>query len=141
MTKLEELVIDEATKLKEFASKDELDNLNYDTLSGESKYNCIYGQMTGNCLSNRAYNLIKNCCERVYKPGNRSTYLSGVLAGKLNGAPVELDYPSNRLSYYVSPIENFLFKNKKDEDADSYKVKQLVAYLKGETYVLDFKKV
>lgn len=139
MTKLEELVIEEATKLKEFATPEELANLDYESLSGESKYACIYGQITGNCLSNRAYNLIRTCCQRVYNTP-KSNY-TGNLAGRLNGAPVELDRPSSRLSHYVSPIENFLFKNKKDEDEDSYKVKQLVDFLKGDIYVLDFKKV
>lgn len=137
MTKLEELVIEEATKLKQEAKKGELRHLSYKKLSGCSRHECIYGQMTGNCESDRAYELITKCCERVYIPTN--DYFSDKLAGRLNGKPKQLKDPGNRLEYYVSPIENFLFKHKKEVEDNSPKVRQLVAFLKGEIDILDFK--
>lgn len=134
MTKLEQLVIDEAILLKQHATKEEINKLNYKKLDGCSRYSCIYGQITGNCVSERAYELIRNCCHRVYRPTDDFS----TLAGRLNGKPKVLEKPSSRLSHYVSPIENFLFKNKINEWATSEKVEKLVAFLKGESDKLEF---
>lgn len=135
MTKLEELVIEEATKLKQFATPEELNNLDYEYLDGNSHWQCIYGQMTEDCRSNRAYELIQKCCQRVYHASSDDCFV-----GRLNGKPKQLDDPTNRLAYYVSPIEKFLYKEKPEQYNDSWKIQRLVAFLKSETDVLNFNK-
>jgi hypothetical protein len=136
MTVLEKLVVEEATKLKQFATKEELDNLDYEYLDGNDFNNCIYGQMTDCCNSKRAYTLIQQCCERVYEAGEADTF-----SGKLNGKPKELDNAFTRTLHYVSPIEKFLYKHKEDIFIDSPKIEKLVQFLKGEIDVLNFDKV
>ena len=133
---LEELVIKEATNLKKHATKQELAKLDYYRLSGDSITNCIYGQMTGNCGSSRSYRLIKKCCIKVYNVNKG--YSNILIDNTLNGKPENLKRPSDRLLYYVSPIEKFLYFYKKDSDTNSTKIKKLVAFLKDETKELKF---
>jgi len=134
MTKLEELVIEEAKLLRRHTTTKELQNLVYEKLEGEETRACIYGQMTGDCRSTRAYELIQQCCNRVYKTSD----IEDILVGKLNGKPKKLSNPYYRLEYYASPIENFLFKYKKTIYDKSEKVEKLVKFLKGEIETLEF---
>lgn len=69
---MQALVKKEAANLKKNATKEELAKLDFDRLDGDSPYSCMYGQMTGHCYSNRASELIFNCCERVYIPLSKS---------------------------------------------------------------------
>jgi len=55
-------VIDEATKLREHATKDELGELDFNLLQPNDVGYCIYGQMAGNCYSLRASELLSMCC-------------------------------------------------------------------------------
>jgi hypothetical protein len=58
-------VIDEATKLKSWATQKELEKLNFNLLTPCNKNSCVYGQMTGNCFNERATELL-NCCAIPY---------------------------------------------------------------------------
>lgn len=60
------LVKEEAKKLKELGKDFELERLSFDNLNPSSKSSCIYGQITGSCFSDRAEELIKSSCKRVY---------------------------------------------------------------------------
>lgn len=59
-------VVTEATLIKKEATRDEINNLNASTFDPESYNNCVYGQMTGYCSSERATELIYNCCQRYF---------------------------------------------------------------------------
>jgi len=65
LKKLIELVTKEAINLKANATQEELDNLNFNCLLPSDSTQCIYGQMTGNCDSKRAVELIRLSCKRV----------------------------------------------------------------------------
>ena len=54
-------VINEAIALKQHATKEELDRLDFITVNAYSIVSCIYGQMTGSCHSDRAIELINKC--------------------------------------------------------------------------------
>jgi hypothetical protein len=54
----------EARALKKTATVEEIDSLDFQHFNPESPSGCIYGQMTGNCRSKRASELIFNCCKR-----------------------------------------------------------------------------
>ncbi len=126
---LNKLVIAEAKQLKLNATKSELESLNFNTLNPSRTTSCIYGQMTGNCFSSRATELIELSCEKVYK----CNYLNHPteLGGDLNGSPKEADRGS-----YWSPIELFISKRvNKDNDNNE----RLIAFLKGETVRLQLK--
>lgn len=131
---LEQLVIEEATNLKKYATKKELSKLNYNTLGGDRIDKCVYGQMTDNCFSRRSYNLIRNCTSRVFNVKDTDD----IFNGKLNGKPSKLDEPERRYKYYISPIEQFLYNYKPDSFKKSIKIKKLVDFLQDKTQELKF---
>jgi len=55
-------VTHEVVSLKKFATKKELRKLNVESLDPDNKENCIYGQMTGDCSSERAKALMDKSC-------------------------------------------------------------------------------
>src|SRR6478609_11271758 len=96
LKELHALAIEEATALRENLTQREVDNLNYENLSGSGIKSCIYGQATGNCYSGRALELILKCAPKVYKPNQsqEDLYAGGRLSDVyLNGAPEPLRYP------------------------------------------------
>lgn len=118
-----QLVREEAEALKLHATKEEIDNLNIYNLIPSISDKCIYGQMTGNCFSLRAIELIQLCCNRVYKTDG---FLQ-ISSLELNGSPKE----KNRYNYF-SPIEVMIY-NYRDNNAN------LISFLKGKTNILDLK--
>lgn len=131
---LEELVIEEATNLKKYATKEELSRLDYDNLDGDSKSRCIYGQMTGDCSSYRANELIIKCAQKVY---NTTDTDDRIVKSVLNGKPYKIDKVNERLDFYISPIEKFLYKYKRGYK-ESTKIKKLVNFLQDKTQELKF---
>lgn len=63
-THIKKAVIHEVKMLRQHATEDEINRLNFHMLDGTKSYDCIYGQLTGNCYSQRAIELINEC---VYK--------------------------------------------------------------------------
>lgn len=121
------LVIEEATNLREYATKKELNKLNLKNLYPSCTDTCIYGQMTGDCYSARAHKLISMCTSKIYK-GNLRYF-------KLNGNP-KTETLSERLylvNEYYSPIEIFI-ANCLSEDK-----KSIINFLKGKTKTLKLK--
>lgn len=125
---LNDLVKDEARKLKKNAKKGELRKLSFRKLEPTSAIGCIYGQATGSCFSTRATELIEAGCKRVY---NRADGLYGVNAAELNGSPKKADRNN-----YWSPIEVFIAKAGNRLNGNN---KVLIDFLKGKTKTLKFK--
>ena len=132
---LEQLVIEEATNLKKYATKKELKKLDYNSLNGDDPKNCIYGKATGHCGNERSYKLIRLCATRVYNITNENY---SITTSVLNGPPEKLQDYSQRLSTYFSPIEKLLFRYKPSVTAGSNKIKRLVNFLQGKTDTLTF---
>ena len=124
---MHQLVKDEAKKLKELASKTEIQNLNFEELRPNSAGSCVYGQMTGNCYTTRAEDLIKQCCTRVYE---RESWCQDIKDSKVNGSPKKLERGS-----FWSPIEVFIDTKINQTNGNN---ERLVKYLKDETQTLDF---
>ncbi len=122
------LVLEEAKNLKKFATKTELDNLDFNRLEPDAPYACIYGQITQeNCYHPRAIELIEKCCSRVYKSGE-SHQRNGRLSCDLNGNP-----KNSKRSAYWSPIEVFICNPGNQTNGAN---ERLIAYLKGEKRTL-----
>lgn len=115
------LVKEEAKNLRKFATPRELSYLDFTSLDPGNASSCIYGQMTDNCFSLRAIELIERSCKRVY---NESDGINALVGCKLNGSPLK----STRVNYW-SPIEVFIYKIKNQENGANAK---LISYLKGE---------
>lgn len=60
-------VTKEVKALKKHATKEELQNLDFNEFDPDKKEQCIYGQITGYCQSKRASELIFNCCVRFVR--------------------------------------------------------------------------
>ena len=125
LKKMWELAIEEATRLKKFATSKEIANLNFSTLDVEDSNKCVYGQMTGTCYSERALQLITKCCPRIYDC--RDEYLLPS-EGRLNGEPYNCDPITRRLEYH-SAIEVLIFYQNGGRPAAD----QIVSFIKGET--------
>ncbi len=128
---LHSLVKKEAAKIKKFATKDEIESLNFGRLNPDNVQACIYGQMTGNCYSERANELIVKCAERVYSGAlpnttQRAVSYKEAKLSTLNGKPYNVSF---RRDSYHSPIEVYISINQNHAN----KLKDLVNYLKGET--------
>lgn len=123
---MRELATKEAKKLKTQLTEEEKLNLNESSFDPEDEEQCIYGQITGDCRSERAYELIMGCCERVYS-GNTLD----LARRTLNGKPTECE-ASERLWSYNSPIETLIFPINGGK-TDGIKI---IKYLKGETKTL-----
>lgn len=109
---LKEQVIFEVNNLKKYATKEELSKLDFDTLNPESKFGCIYGQMTGNCFCERADSLVSKCTKVYYD--DISTYSAGMTESFIYGTYRNL-----------SPIEVYI-------SLPEAKNKTLIDYLKGD---------
>ena len=129
----EEILIDlvrkEAKNIKTHATEEELNKLRFGMLDSSSIRYCVYGQMTTDCYSDRANELIVKCATRVYK--SELTSATNMLQ-YLNGKPKPV--PSRRFVYH-SPIEVFIM-NKYSTDKQR---KNLIAYLKGQKKILILK--
>ncbi len=110
---LKALVIEEATNLKKYAHADELAKLGFSALEPESAFRCVYGLMTGNCGSERSKNLIESCCLVTYKIDQAENNLFNGL--ERNGPPKEAGSRNIYRLDYLSPIETFIYWNKKTQ--------------------------
>ena len=124
---LNSLVAKEAKALLLNATNYELRKLNFNDLSSTNKRQCVYGQMTYDCFSPRAVELIEACCDSIYMAKSSSRIM-----GTLNGSPKK-----ERRENYWSPIEMFI-------DIESNKTngnnEMLIAFLKGKRKTLMFVK-
>lgn len=79
------LAYEEAELLIKHATKEERGQLRITQVNPDDIYDCIYGQMTGNCISARAVELIQKCAKRVFIPQESDNPLSEACV--LNGSP------------------------------------------------------
>lgn len=120
-------VAKEARALKKIATKKEIERLDAATLSPTSSTQCVYGQMTGNCVSERSIKLISYCCKRFID----LSYVDAIeqqgfmaIREHINGAKM----PATRILAnmgWLSSIESYI-------SLPNAKNKNLIAYLKDE---------
>lgn len=124
--KYPKLVIEEAKNLKKHATKEEIERLDFENLRVFDSNQCIYGQTTGNCYSDRAVELIQKCARRVYKANSSPDV---VKRKDLNGSPVKACR-----DYYWSPIEVFIAKARMS--GNHLMNRRLIQFIKGEIKTL-----
>jgi hypothetical protein len=107
-------VIKELDNIKKYATKEELDKLDIYKLNSASKYDCIYGLLTGSCFSSRATELTKLCTNRL-KTCFRSLSLIDLIKNK----------PRYQTCTGFSYLEHCIFKY----GHNNYNI---ISYLKGE---------
>lgn len=119
--KLKEEVKKEALRLKKTATQEERDRLDFRNLNPLLADQCIYGEMTGNCYSDRAKELFDKC----------ATPYSSILE-EFPQAPLVNSYcDTNKLRVGAhSAIEYYIYQ----EDANP---QALVDYLQDKTQTLE----
>lgn len=128
-TLMRQLVVEEATKLKNNISEEEKQKLSFQMLNHKSRVDCIYGQLTGNCDNDRARELMDKCCTRVYSTGDE--WFVEVETCKINGNLT----PKMRRELFFSPIEVFISQKRNQKNGNN---ELLVNYIKGEIDELVF---
>lgn len=141
-TILTDLVRHEAAFLKQNASPAELAKLDFDNIDPESESRCIYGQMTGDCYSERAEFLIQTCCQFVFfmqEPNAKHLIGSTTPLSNLNFTKRFPPKPGNKMTAakpgsdgtrrYFSAIEIFISQNQ--NGGNPFKTLALIMYLKG----------
>ena len=113
---LELLVKDEAEKLKIHATPEEIGRLNFKNLRHEMTERCIYGQMTGDCYSKRATQLLKKCTTPY------SSFLSPYRK------PDKKTFTNDR--WVFSPIEFYIANSESKREA-------LIDFLQGKSETLN----
>lgn len=126
---LKEDVKKEAEALRVHATKEELGRLDFDYLDSSDRRYCIYGQMTGNCYSERSAELINICAITHFETlPDTLEEMVGFVAEK---SKYFLDARVDPwLSSTFSAIESYIC-------LPEAKNANLIAYLKGETDTLE----
>ncbi len=114
----------EAKKLKVTASADELENLDFSYLSPTAGSRCIYGQLTGDCFTSRAIELIKECAAVGIHDSD--------VGSESQSCKIQIGKKTDIRSgnEFWSPIEVYIGQNGADN-------KHLIDYLKGDIKKLD----
>lgn len=129
----------EIDAIKENATTEEINKLNIRLFNPDEKDNCIYGQLTKSCESDRAKELMEKACIKIFNvvevkflDGNNYNELTvhaKILKYK-NQTWNKADAIFTRNLNYLSALETYiLLKNANNGD--------IIKYLKGETTELN----
>jgi len=134
---LKEDVRKEAEALRMHATNEERDRLRFDELQPDHRDRCIYGQMTGNCDSDRAIVLISKCAHK---------YIADYGLAEIK----EQGFERIQKNVSIDPIEEVVDQLCDARDVGSHysaiegyillpeaKNENLIAFLKGETEILE----
>jgi hypothetical protein len=134
---LKEDVRKEAEALRVHATKEEREKLDFATLNPSNIDRCIFGQMTGNCYSQRSASLIHACCVRYFKHNvipalfdARSSMAR--IQDHVNGATVDNflnERTGSNSESHFSAIEAYICLPEANNA-------NLISYLRGETETL-----
>ncbi len=126
----------EIDMLKLHATDAEKSRLDFSDFDPESPYNCIYGQMCGDCENIHAKELMSKACIRVFDRRSRTQLelISGPIIDSIrwvNGAyNAQMWDGDNRIGYqYLSALEGYIL-------TEGSKNKSIISYIKGETNTL-----
>jgi hypothetical protein len=125
----------EVESLKRLATTEELSLLNLVGFNPNRKHSCIYGQITGDCCSIRAKELMDASCVRVFNGIGGTRKLSRMsldyIISFVNGV-------YNRQTWCVNNTRNFTYLSALEGyicSADA-NISGIISYLKGETDTL-----
>lgn len=115
---LKELVIKEATYLRENTTQQEKDRLEVFDFNPRSSRYCIYGQLTGNCNSNRA--------ALLYDGSGIGVVFYGMLGTDSTKSTLNtVEIVKEKQVDHFSPIETYIGKYNNDG-------KEILRYIKGD---------
>jgi hypothetical protein len=112
----------EIINLRNHATKEELNRLDFNELDGLNGTKCIYGQMAKHCHTDRALELIKKCCK------TKTSFES------LSDDETQSVIPRSESEFSFSYLEHFIC-NYLDHN------EMVIKYLKGESDELNFEQI
>ena len=126
-------VTDEIENIKKFATDKEKQKLDFDNFDPDFLTSCIYGQLTGDCESDRAIKLIRKCCKRYFHFEENDLYFSfddktfKDVKIDINGIEMPDDFILDNLRNYEyhSLLEGFI----RLRNANN---KNIISYIKGD---------
>jgi len=128
-------VMHEIEMLKKHATIEEKEALNFNLFDPFFESTCIYGQLTGNCRSERSKELMGLSCTRVMNLDFGASELKGYtfrkIVSKINGEYKGQTWGGKGFTLlhrdwsYLSALEGYINLSKA-------KNKQIIAYIKGE---------
>jgi len=127
----------EIDMLKLHATDAEKARLDFDRFDYTSQFRCIYGQLTGNCDSKRAKELMDLACVRVMHLGSSGVHeldqcditdldFKNKINGKYTGQTWEDKGWSDRSFHYLSALEGYIATKGAKNEA-------IIEYIKGNT--------
>ena len=124
----------EVEALKANATPEEISKLNFETFNHMKPKDCIYGQMTGDCKSPRAKELMDSACVRVMKDisgvqtiaGESFSFVQKYINGEYTG---QTWGKHGRYWEFLSMVESYICLS-------GSKPENIIAYLKGEVETL-----
>lgn len=126
-------VMHEIEMLKKYATEEEKAKLDFSTLNPIHEQRCIYGQLTNDCTSNRAAQLMNLSCIRQMDGGDAETFQGKTftnIAKNVNGEYDKRTWQSWGRKYsYMSVLEAYInLKSAKNAD--------IISYIKGDLKTL-----
>ena len=97
---LKQLVVNEALALREHATKEEIGRLDFSKINPDHQELCIYGQMTGNCFSDRSTELLKNCA--IPYSGNVYHFDKPAIPTKFNRKLWKENFSYSSIEFYIT---------------------------------------
>lgn len=128
-------VMHEINMLKLHATTIEKGKLDFYYFNPESPRNCIYGQITGDCRSSRAKQLIDTCCIRVIdttlRNVNKGSFdlIKDLINGEYTGQMWD-STGSRKTWVHLSSLEGYIQLENTEVN------RNIIAYIKGETDTL-----
>ncbi len=130
-------VLAEIEALKIHTLPEEVERLNIVFFDPTLAQQCIYGQMTGNCCSLRARDLMDKCCKRQAKRSGSLAFeresldkvIEGdMINGEYDGSTWKFDTWFHERNYdYMSALETYILTREGRE-----KTEEIINYLKGQ---------
>ena len=120
--KLQKLALQEAEKLREYATPEQKARLNVYNFNPQREHACIYGLMTGSCETPEAHELARHCTTGLFDSEVVSEAVS------VSGSSLQEFYDGRRKRRergYFTPLEVYIYDNYEDG-------LQLLKYIKGE---------
>lgn len=128
----------EVRMLKKHGTKEELARMDLDGFQPEHQEHCIYGQMTGSCVSKRAKILMDKSCVRVFSSdpfrfkdmnyNGFKPYINGTNKGQgWNDDGGNYHWTTHSRNYnHSSALEGYILMK-------GAKIKMIISFLKGES--------
>ena len=133
-------VMHEINALRQFSTEKEKKRLNMLTFNPKSEYNCIYGQLTTDCASVRAKELMGLCCIRTtdfttttkFPSSSNESILEYAINGSFTNKGWSTKYTYTRDYYYLSVLEIYIMMIKFNTSL----LNNILEYIKKEIPVL-----